>query len=124
MPAHGVTVVFVELANELDVVFLGPNCVGFANIVELMRKRRPGAKHTIDLTNGPGKLCAALGMRVETSSGVEAALRSLAAVRADAEREQRDRNDEDQHGELADIDIARPDHLVELRHAIGAAATA
>src|SRR3984893_1327045 len=27
--------------------------------IELMRKRRPRAKHTADLTNGPGKLCAA-----------------------------------------------------------------
>jgi DNA-3-methyladenine glycosylase len=30
--------------------------------VELMHKRRPRAKHTADLTNGPGKLCAALGI--------------------------------------------------------------
>jgi DNA-3-methyladenine glycosylase len=30
--------------------------------IELMHKRRPGAKHTADLTNGPGKLCAALGI--------------------------------------------------------------
>ena len=27
-----------------------------------MHKRRPGAKHTADLTDGPGKLCAALGI--------------------------------------------------------------
>lgn len=30
--------------------------------IELMHERRPGAKHTADLTNGPGKLCAALGI--------------------------------------------------------------
>jgi len=30
--------------------------------IELMRKRRPQTRHTIDLTNGPGKLCAALGI--------------------------------------------------------------
>lgn len=30
--------------------------------IELMRKRRPRAKHSADLTNGPGKLCAALGI--------------------------------------------------------------
>jgi DNA-3-methyladenine glycosylase len=27
-----------------------------------MHERRPRAKHTADLTNGPGKLCAALGI--------------------------------------------------------------
>ena len=32
------------------------------NGIELMRKRRPRANHTVDLTNGPGKLCAALGI--------------------------------------------------------------
>ena len=30
--------------------------------IELMYKRRPRTKHTADLTNGPGKLCAALGI--------------------------------------------------------------
>jgi DNA-3-methyladenine glycosylase len=30
--------------------------------IELMHKRRPRTKHTADLTNGPGKLCAALGI--------------------------------------------------------------
>ena len=30
--------------------------------VELMRSRRPAAKRDTDLTNGPGKLCAALGI--------------------------------------------------------------
>jgi DNA-3-methyladenine glycosylase len=30
--------------------------------LELMHKRRPRAKHAVDLTNGPGKLCAALGI--------------------------------------------------------------
>jgi len=30
--------------------------------IDLMRKRRPRAKHTGELTNGPGKLCAALGI--------------------------------------------------------------
>ena len=30
--------------------------------VELMRRRRPAAKRDIDLSNGPGKLCAALGI--------------------------------------------------------------
>jgi DNA-3-methyladenine glycosylase len=30
--------------------------------IELMRERRPGARATRDLTNGPGKLCAALGI--------------------------------------------------------------
>ena len=30
--------------------------------VELMRRRRPAAKNERDLTNGPGKLCAALGI--------------------------------------------------------------
>lgn len=29
---------------------------------ELMRRRRPLAKRDVDLTNGPGKLCAALGI--------------------------------------------------------------
>jgi DNA-3-methyladenine glycosylase len=29
---------------------------------DLMHERRPRAKHTADLTNGPGKLCAALGI--------------------------------------------------------------
>jgi DNA-3-methyladenine glycosylase len=28
--------------------------------IDLMRKRRPAAKRDVDLTNGPGKLCAAL----------------------------------------------------------------
>jgi len=30
--------------------------------VELMRRRRPKAKRDVDLTNGPGKLCLALGI--------------------------------------------------------------
>jgi DNA-3-methyladenine glycosylase len=30
--------------------------------IDLMRTRRPAAKRDIDLTNGPGKLCAALGI--------------------------------------------------------------
>ena len=30
--------------------------------VELMRRRRPAARRDVDLTNGPGKLCAALGI--------------------------------------------------------------
>jgi DNA-3-methyladenine glycosylase len=30
--------------------------------IELMRRRRPRAKRDIDLTNGPGKLCLALGI--------------------------------------------------------------
>jgi DNA-3-methyladenine glycosylase len=30
--------------------------------VDLMRRRRPAAKRDYDLTNGPGKLCAALGI--------------------------------------------------------------
>jgi DNA-3-methyladenine glycosylase len=30
--------------------------------IELMRRRRPAAGHDIDLANGPGKLCAALGI--------------------------------------------------------------
>lgn len=30
--------------------------------IELMRKRRPAARRDIDLTNGPGKLCQALGI--------------------------------------------------------------
>jgi len=30
--------------------------------IDLMHKRRPRAKHTADLTNGPGKLCGALGI--------------------------------------------------------------
>ena len=30
--------------------------------IELMRRRRPAAKRDIDLSNGPGKLCAALGI--------------------------------------------------------------
>ena len=30
--------------------------------IELMHKRRPRTGHTADLTNGPGKLCAALGI--------------------------------------------------------------
>ncbi len=30
--------------------------------VELMRRRRPKAKRDLDLTNGPGKLCLALGI--------------------------------------------------------------
>lgn len=33
--------------------------------VELMRARRPAAKRDYDLTNGPGKLCAALGIGPE-----------------------------------------------------------
>lgn len=33
--------------------------------VELMRKRRPAARRDYDLTNGPGKLCAALGIGPE-----------------------------------------------------------
>jgi DNA-3-methyladenine glycosylase len=30
--------------------------------IDLMRQRRPAAKRDVDLTNGPGKLCAALGI--------------------------------------------------------------
>lgn len=30
--------------------------------VDLMRRRRPAARRDVDLTNGPGKLCAALGI--------------------------------------------------------------
>ena len=30
--------------------------------IQLMRARRPAAKRDVDLTNGPGKLCAALGI--------------------------------------------------------------
>lgn len=30
--------------------------------LELMRRRRPAARRDVDLTNGPGKLCAALGI--------------------------------------------------------------
>lgn len=30
--------------------------------IELMRSRRPAARRDVDLTNGPGKLCAALGI--------------------------------------------------------------
>ena len=30
--------------------------------IELMHKRRPKAKNSVDLANGPGKLCAALGI--------------------------------------------------------------
>jgi len=30
--------------------------------VDLMRARRPAARRDLDLTNGPGKLCAALGI--------------------------------------------------------------
>jgi DNA-3-methyladenine glycosylase len=30
--------------------------------IELMRRRRPTARRDIDLTNGPGKLCLALGI--------------------------------------------------------------
>lgn len=30
--------------------------------LELMRRRRPAAKRDVDLTNGPGKLCQALGI--------------------------------------------------------------
>ena len=30
--------------------------------VALMHRRRPGVKNDVDLTNGPGKLCAALGI--------------------------------------------------------------
>jgi DNA-3-methyladenine glycosylase len=32
--------------------------------IDLMRRRRPAARRDIDLTNGPGKLCAALGIDV------------------------------------------------------------
>jgi DNA-3-methyladenine glycosylase len=32
--------------------------------LELMRRRRPSARRDQDLTNGPGKLCAALGIDV------------------------------------------------------------
>jgi DNA-3-methyladenine glycosylase len=30
--------------------------------IDLMRRRRPNARRDIDLTNGPGKLCTALGI--------------------------------------------------------------
>jgi DNA-3-methyladenine glycosylase len=30
--------------------------------IEIMRQRRPAARRVVDLTNGPGKLCAALGI--------------------------------------------------------------
>ena len=30
--------------------------------LDLMRRRRPGARRDVDLTNGPGKLCQALGV--------------------------------------------------------------
>jgi DNA-3-methyladenine glycosylase len=30
--------------------------------IERMRSRRPAARRDVDLTNGPGKLCAALGI--------------------------------------------------------------
>ena len=30
--------------------------------IDLMRRRRPAARRDLDLTNGPGKLCAALGI--------------------------------------------------------------
>jgi DNA-3-methyladenine glycosylase len=30
--------------------------------IDLMRRRRPAARRDVDLTNGPGKLCAALGI--------------------------------------------------------------
>jgi DNA-3-methyladenine glycosylase len=33
--------------------------------LELMRRRRPAAKRDVDLTNGPGKLCQALGISGE-----------------------------------------------------------
>ncbi|HEY0971516.1 MAG TPA: DNA-3-methyladenine glycosylase, partial [Gemmatimonadales bacterium] len=33
--------------------------------VELMRRRRPAARREVDLTNGPGKLCAAFGITGE-----------------------------------------------------------
>ncbi len=33
--------------------------------IELMRVRRPKARRDVDLTNGPGKLCLALGVRRE-----------------------------------------------------------
>lgn len=29
---------------------------------DIMRSRRPSARHEVDLTNGPGKLCAAMGI--------------------------------------------------------------
>src|SRR5688572_28282908 len=32
--------------------------------VDLMRRRRPAARRDLDLTNGPGKLCAALGIDI------------------------------------------------------------
>jgi DNA-3-methyladenine glycosylase len=37
--------------------------------VELMRERRPKAKHDRDLTNGPGKLCLAMGIVGSMSGG-------------------------------------------------------
>jgi DNA-3-methyladenine glycosylase len=33
--------------------------------IELMRRRRPTARRDVDLTNGPGKLCLALGIDVK-----------------------------------------------------------
>jgi DNA-3-methyladenine glycosylase len=33
--------------------------------LEIMRRRRPAAKRDVDLTNGPGKLCQALGISGE-----------------------------------------------------------
>jgi DNA-3-methyladenine glycosylase len=33
--------------------------------IDLMRRRRPAARRDVDLTNGPGKLCAALGITRE-----------------------------------------------------------
>ena len=33
--------------------------------IDLMRARRPAARRDQDLTNGPGKLCAALGIGAE-----------------------------------------------------------
>lgn len=52
-------------------VVTGPNGDGQAvliraiepiEVTEAMRKGRPSARHEQDLTNGPGKLCAALGI--------------------------------------------------------------
>ncbi|MEW5919044.1 MAG: DNA-3-methyladenine glycosylase, partial [Gemmatimonadota bacterium] len=50
--------------------------------IELMRTRRPAARDDRDLTNGPGKLCAALGIdsRLNHAELQRGALRILAAM--------------------------------------------